>query len=167
MEGGSLTAKAGPLFYSTNTTGYVNLKNVTLNAVSGILLKAEANARWGTEGSNGATVTLVADTQILSGNVLADAISSVSLFLTNGSKLTGSVDAENSAKSANVSLDATSTWNVTADSHVDTLSGLEISGNTVNNVVGNGHTVYYSSSSNSALGGKEYYLSGGGKLVAE
>ncbi len=39
-----------------------------------------------------------------------------------------------------------------------------ISGTAVSNIVGNGYTVYYLSSSNSSLGGLTYTLSGGGYL---
>ena len=67
-----------------------------------------------------------------------------------------------------ITLDASSRWTVTGDSHVTTLSdSAGISGTTVKNVVGNGHTVYYDSSANPGLGAKTYTLSGGGTLVPE
>ncbi|HNY13723.1 MAG TPA: hypothetical protein PKK26_19225, partial [Candidatus Wallbacteria bacterium] len=47
MNGGSMTAAEGPVFYSTNTTAEINLKNADITSASGILLKAGADS-WGT-----------------------------------------------------------------------------------------------------------------------
>ena len=168
MTGGSLeySGASGPLFYVTNTTADIALKGVTVNVASGVLLKAAAG-NWGNSGSNGGTVNLTADGQTLSGNVVADSISSANISLTNSSSLSGSINPGKTAKAARLTLDATSTWNVTADSYLTslTLSG-GISGTTITNVTGNGHTVYYDAtdSANSALGGQTYSLSGGGTL---
>jgi hypothetical protein len=99
--------------------------------------------------------------------VVADAISSVTLTLTKGSTLTGEVDTADSAKAATIALDGTSRRTVTADSHLTALTGAVVSGTTITNVTGNGHTVSYdkSASSNSYLGGKTYTLTGGGTLT--
>ena len=66
-----------------------------------------------------------------------------------------------------LTLDGTSTWNVTADSHLASLMGALISGTTITNITGNGHTVTYDAgnAANSSLGGKTYALSGGGTLT--
>ena len=66
-----------------------------------------------------------------------------------------------------MSLDSTSTWTVTANSYLTTLSGAQISGTTITNIIGQGYTVYYVSADNSSLGGATYSLSGssGGQLV--
>jgi hypothetical protein len=68
--------------------------------------------------------------------------------------------------------DATSTWTVTADSTLTSLSGARISGptsagSTITNFVGNGHTVTYDATlaANGALGGGTYSLAGGGTLT--
>jgi hypothetical protein len=53
---------------------------------------------------------------------------------------------------------------VTADSYLTTLTGAAISGTSIANITGNGHTVYYDSSANSSLGGQTYSLAGGGQL---
>jgi len=55
---------------------------------------------------------------------------------------------------------------VTANSHLTALTGAVISGSTITNVKGNGHTVTYNAgaSANSYLGGKTYTLAGGGTL---
>jgi len=59
-------------------------------------------------------------------------------------------------------------WNVTGTSYLTTLSDASgISGSTITNIHGNGHTVYYDATlaANSALGGKTYTLVGGGTLA--
>ena len=61
-----------------------------------------------------------------------------------------------------------STWTVTGDSKLTSLSDTSgISGTSITNIYGNGHTVTYDKSlaANSALGGKTYTLNGGGTLT--
>ncbi|HEY5530144.1 MAG TPA: hypothetical protein VIL51_11970 [Thermoleophilia bacterium] len=85
----------------------------------------------------------------------------------SGSALTGAINSAKTAKAVNLTLDSSSTWNVTADSYLTTLSDTDgISGTTVTNITGNGLTVYYDAgnSANNALGGKTYTLAGGGEL---
>lgn len=166
MTNGTLnyTPANGPLFYVTNSTGVITLKNVKITSGSSTLVSAAAG-NWGTSGSNGGTVIFTADQQVLSGNLVADAISSIDLTLQNGSTLEGAVNAEHTAKAANLTLDASSKWTVTADSYLTQLNdSAGISGMTITNIIGNGHTVYYDSSANPSLGGKTYSLSGGGTL---
>jgi hypothetical protein len=168
MTGGSLTYTdtTGPLFYVTNTKGNITLKGVNISAASGILVKAEGNDRWGTSGSNGGTVILVADAQTLNGNFVADKISSITATLQNGSSLTGAINPDNTASASNLTLDSSSTWTVTADSYLSCLSDVSgISGTTISNINGNGHTVYYNASLCSQLNGKAYSLNGGGTLA--
>ncbi len=167
MTGGSLTALTGPLFHVTNSTAVITLKGVKLSAVSGTLVNVSAD-RWGTAGSNGGTANLTADHQTLTGDIVADRYSAVSIALKNGSVLTGAINAGRTAKAAALTLDAFSTWKVTADSTLTSLTGAKISGSTLTNIVGNGHTVSYQKSlaTNAWLGGKTYTLANGGKLVA-
>ena len=167
MTGGSLsyTASNGPLFYITNTKGILTLKGVDINAASGTIVRAEGNDRWGTSGSNGGTVVFTADGQILTGNLSADNISSISATLQNGSSLTGAINADNTSAKINLTLDANSLWNVTADSHISCLVDAdEISGSTITNIIGNGYTITYDANACPALGGLTYILSGGGTL---
>jgi hypothetical protein len=163
MTGGTLTATKGMLFYSTNTTAVINLKNATLSTGSGILLKASAD-QWGTSGKNGSDVTLNADTQKMTGNVVLDSVSTAAIKLTNSSSLTGAINNAKTAKSVSLSLDKTSSWTVTADSYINALTDADTS---LANIISGGHTVYYNSSNsaNSWLGGKTVSLSGGGQLV--
>jgi hypothetical protein len=165
QAGGSLTARQGPLFFVTNTTATINLTGVKLADSSGTLLDAAASS-WGTSGSNGGNVTLNAKAQTLAGSVAADKVSTVTLHLTDGSKLTGAVNTADSAKKVALSLDSASKWTVTGTSYVTVLNdSAGISGTSITNIVGNGHNVYYSKSANPSLGGKTYTLAGGGKLI--
>jgi hypothetical protein len=140
MTGGSLTYSAadGPLFYVTNSTGVIVLKGVSLGAASGILVKVGCR-NWGTRGSNGGSVILKADSQSLSGSLVADKLSSLDISLKDDSTLGGAI---NPAKAVNLSLDATSTWTVGADSCLTALlDAAGVSGSTTTNITGRGHTV--------------------------
>jgi len=170
MTGGAIKAEEGPIFYVTNTTATIDLKNVQLSGASGTLLKA-IKGDWGTDISwakptQGGTVTFVADEQTLPGDIVIDEYSSITATLKNKSKLKGAINANNKGKEMNLMLDASSIWDVTADSYLNALilSG-GVSGDSVSNIIGNGHTVYYNkNASSSALGGKTYNLAKGGKL---
>ncbi len=167
MSGGELsnTASKGPLFFITNSTGIINLKGVTATAASGELILAGAN-RWGSEGNNGGTVVLNADSQNLAGSVTADSISSVEINLRNGSSLKGAVNPANTAKAIKLTLDGNSLWNVTANSYISSISDPDgITGTTVTNIRGNGYTVYYDVTGCPELGGRSYTLSEGGTLT--
>ncbi len=162
MTGGSLEwpSATGPLFYISNTTGIINLSRVNITNSSPILIKAAADV-WGNAGSNGGNVVLTAENQLLTGKIISDDHSSVSISLKNKSVLKGSIN------KAAITIDGTSTWVVTGDSYLTTLSDkVGISGTTITNIKGNGHTVYYDSSlaGNSFLDGRTYTLDGGGFL---
>lgn len=163
QSGGTITVTGGPMFYSTNTNGIINLKGVTLNNTSGILLKAGAD-QWGTTGANGSNITLNADSQSLTGDVVIDNISTSSLILKNNSSLKGTINSDNTAKSITVALDNTSTWNVTGNSYITSLTDDDA---TLANINDNGYTIYYNSndSKNSWLNGSTRTLKGGGKLT--
>ncbi|KAF5086830.1 hypothetical protein [Methanobacterium aggregans] len=127
------------------------------------LLKAGADS-WGTSGSNGANVTLNAKKQVLSGSVEADSISSLTLNILDGSKLTATINANNTAQSVVLNLSSDSTWTVTGNSY---LTGLTDADSSLSNIDDNGYTVYYdkSNSKNSWLNGKTVTLKDGGKLT--
>jgi hypothetical protein len=164
ITGGSLAQAEGPLLFVTNATGMITLDGVDLDAASGTLLDVAA-ADWGTSGSNGGIATLTTTGQTLAGDVVVDEISTATINLTSGSTLEGAIDAAGTAKSVSLALDATSTWTVTADSHITVLDDtVAIKGTTITNIIGNGHTVRYDAATNAALGGKSYALAGGGTL---
>lgn len=162
MTGGSYTVTDGPAFFVTNTDAIISLTGVDLTSASDILIKAAGTSRWGTEGKNGGIVTLTADGEDLSGSLISDAISSINATLRNGSSLTGAIN------SAGLTLDATSSWTVTGDSNLTTLSDSGgIMNKSITNIVGNGFTVTYDPDlpGNSGLEGKIFTLVNGGVLI--
>lgn len=163
MNRGVLTAAEGPLFYITNTDAIINLKNIKATATSGKLLTACADS-WGTTGVNGGNVTLNADSQTLTGDITCDKISTISVLLKNSSNLKSTINTENTGKSVAISLDSTSTWNVTGSSYVTSLTDAD---STLGNIDDNGNTIYYDStvSANSWLNGNTITLKDGGKLA--
>ena len=117
---------------------------------------------WGNSGSNGGNVNFTADGQTLSGNITADNLSVISPTLQNGSVLTGAINTDHTAQAVNLTLDASSTRNVTADSYLTCLCNPSgTSGTTIRNINGNGHTVYYNSSVCSVLSSQIYSLNSG------
>ena len=163
MDGGSLSAAQGPLFFVNNTRGMIHLKDVKLSAASGVLVNAAAS-RWGQSGSNGGHVELTGDNQKLAGDITVDKVSSASVALKNHSVLNGAV--QNGA----LALDASSEWKVTADSTLTSLADKDcLSGDTITNIHGDGHTVRYKGAlaANQWLGGKTWKLAEGGTLSPE
>lgn len=164
MTGGSLSSKAGALFFITNTDAVASIKNVAISNTTDTLINAGGTERWGTSGQNGGKFTFTADTETLSGKVICDKISSVSMTLKNNTIYTGSINTDNKLAKVTISLDATSKWVVDRDSYVLTINDADSS---LTNIKSNGHTIYYdaTNSGNSWLNGKTITLSDGGKLV--
>lgn len=163
MNGGSLKAAVGPLFYATNTSAIVELNGAKVTGNSGKLITASADS-WGTKGSNGAELTFNANNEVLSGDITCDEISSIAVSLKTKTTLKGSINTENTAKSMTLSLDKTSTWTVTGTSYLTTLTDADTD---LSNIKDNGNTIYYNSSDkgNSWLNGKTITLVDGGKLT--
>lgn len=164
MTGGSLSSKAGSLFFITNTDAVASLKNVAVTNSTDTLISAGATTRWGTSGKNGGKLTFTADSETLSGKVICDKISSVSMTLKNNTTFTGSINNSNKLAKVSIKLDATSKWVVDSDSYVQSLTDSDSS---LANIKSNGHTIYYdaSNSANSWLSGKTITLADGGKLA--
>lgn len=148
MTGGSLTSQNGGLFYTTNTESTFYISDVTLNNSDSddFLLKCTGNSNargWGTAGANGADCKFTADTQTMEGSIIWDSISTLEVSLTNDSVWTGAfVQDESNAGNggdgyANLSVDSSSTWLVTGDS---TLSSLSCAG-TIQDAKGNTVTI--------------------------
>lgn len=162
------TTSDGPMFYITNTDAEAHLTNTELEFSSGILVKASGNNtnNWGTEGENGGDFRLTGSSQNFTGDITCDEISTVEVDLTESSLLEGTVDGENTGKSVTISLDDTSTWKVTGDSHVTVLKN-ETEDNS--NIVSNGFTIYYDAENeeNAWLGGETITLADGGSITPE
>lgn len=156
MEGGSLTAKNGGMFYTTNTESTFLLSGVDIAYAddSEFFLRCTGNENrrgWGSVGSNGADCLFTAKEQEMQGDVVWDSVSDLDFYMTDGSTLTGAVvDDESCAGEGgdgvcNFYISDDSTWVVTGDS---TLTDLQCAGtitdengNTVS-VVGTDGTVY-------------------------
>ena len=142
MTGGSITSNKGHTFHVTNTNALISLSGVSIqNSSDDVLLSVCADGWSG--GSN--IATLNAENQTLSGTVLVGSDSALTMNLTGSSTFTGATSGSISDASGNtvstsigtvdMTLGSGSTWVLTADSYVTSLSG---SGT----VDYNGHTLY-------------------------
>lgn len=124
--------ESGAMFYVTNTQGNIVLNNTTLDFDSDqadlIRVAGNDSNNWGSAGSNGGTVTMTGIGQTLKGDIVVDTISTLNLFLLDGTTYTGAADIEtNSAGSTSsapltVNVDGTSKWIVTEDTTVTNLN---------------------------------------------
>ena len=132
MDGGSLTAKNGGMFYTTNTESTITLDDVDITNAedSEFFLKCTGNANqrgWGTTGANGADCLFTAIDQTMEGNVIWDSISDLDFYMTGESTLTGAVVQDESNASGggdgycNLYIGEDATWIVTGDSTVSAL----------------------------------------------
>ena len=133
MNGGSLTAKNGGMFYTTNTESTFVLNNVDITYADDnpFFLKCTGNSNargWGNSGSNGADCHFTATNQAMSGDIIWDSISQLDFYMTEDSTLTGAVvDDESNAGNGgdgycNLYIASGCTWVVTGDSTVSSLS---------------------------------------------
>ena len=156
MDGGTITSQNGGLFYTTNTECTIALKDVdiTYNDDSEFFLQCTGNNNqrgWGQSGANGSDCSFTADSQDMKGNVIWDSISDLDFYMTNGSTLEGAfVNDETYAGNGgdgycNVVIDKESTWTVTGDSTITSLSNAgtitDADGKTVS-IVGTDGTTY-------------------------
>ena len=156
MDGGTITSKNGGLFYTTNTECTITLKDVdiTYNDDNEFFLQCTGNNNqrgWGQSGANGSDCNFTADSQDMKGNVIWDSISDLDFYMTNGSTLEGAfVNDETYAGNGgdgycNVVIDKDSTWTVTGDSTITSLSNAgtitDADGKTVS-IVGTDGTTY-------------------------
>ena len=109
-----------PMFYVTNTKGIVTITNTTLNFGSGVLIKVSNQNQWGTTGSNGGDLTFNAINESLTGNIIVGDYSSLSLDLKDSS-YTGAITTSSSATTS-LTIEAGSTWTLTGDSYVTSLT---------------------------------------------
>lgn len=145
MTGGTLTSDNGDMIYVTNTHSIIKLSGVDIvnNASGTYLMRVCGNSGsrgWGSAGSNGAQVEFTASAQQLTGDIVVDSISTLTMSLTNGSEFKGTVNIiENSSGSAAennaaVTVGAGCTWTLTGSC---TLTSL-VNNGTINY---NGYTI--------------------------
>lgn len=144
MNGGTLISKNGHVFHVTNTNAIINLNGTGIvnEDDDNVLLSVCADGWSGAK--NIATVN--ASAQVLKGNILVGSDSTLTLNLTNGSDFTGCVSGNivNAAGdvvseqtgTVTVTLDATSTWTLTADTYITSFEG------NASSVNKNGYTLY-------------------------
>ena len=148
MNGGSLTAGNGGMFYTTNTESTITLSDVDITYAddSEFFLKCTGNSNqrgWGESGANGAECLFTAENQEMQGDVVWDIISQLDFYMTDGSTLTGAVtdDESNAGEGGdgycNLYIGEGCTWTVTGDSTLTSLS----SNGTITDEDGNAVTV--------------------------
>lgn len=132
-ENNTLTTHGtGAFIYVNNTTAEADLTgNTILMPNTTTLVKAAADSRWGKDGENGGHLTLRASNQELSGNIVADSISTIALDMTNGSNLVGAVNTDNTAKEITLKLSKDASWTLTGDSYVTSLTNEDTTGSNI------------------------------------
>lgn len=177
---------SGSMFYLTNTSADIVLSDTTLDFDSDscdLLMAAGNDANnWGTAGSNGATVTFTGIDEELSGDIEADTISSVTVYLTDGTTWIGAANIIENANGSTsdapitINVDDSSTWVVTEDCTVSALTVadggqvVDENGDSVT-IVANGETVVEGTSditvTVSGTYSSDYDASGAGTLSEE
>ena len=158
VSGGSITATSGDVFLITDETG--NAADARINLSGDIGFSSGTGYLMNVTGAS--TANLSATGASFSGDMTAETAGNLTVSLKSGSELEGAINA------AAVTMDGTSSWTVTADSTLTTISDAEgISGTSVTNITGNGYNVYYDAelSGNNYLGGANYALVNGGYLL--
>ena len=143
MTGGSLTSLSGHMFHVTNTHAVIKLSDVELiNSGSDVLLSVRDDGWSGADN----IAELIADSQTLSGTILVGENSTLILTLENSSEFVGAIsgEIENASGSAvsteagtvSVTIDASSTWMLTADTFISEFNG------DASSIISNGYTLY-------------------------
>lgn len=140
MNGGTLTAKNGGMFYTTNTESTFILNNVDITYAkdNDFFLRCTGNNNkrgWGQSGSNGADCNFTAIKQKMEGDIIWDKISKLDFYMKDGSTLTGAVTVDNTYATSgegycNLYISKDSQWIVTGDC---TLSNLYCAGTITDN----------------------------------
>ena len=137
MTDGTLTNKNGDVFFVNNTVATINLSKADIvnEDQTGVFLRAAA-AGWGSEGSNGGHVTLKATDQTINGDMLVDDVSTLNLYLSEGSTFTGTINPDAAAGDVYVELAEGTKWVLTGDAHISSLTCA------ADCIDLNGHTLY-------------------------
>lgn len=164
MSGGGLNVTNGDAFYfdgsSGNTAkGTVTVReDATISASTGCLVNAVSPA----------TANFTVQNSDLAGNIISTGSSTLNVSLLESASLTCAINNSNTATLVTLTMDCSSTWTVTANSHINGLiTNPCISGTSVSNITGNGNNVYYTTFANPSLNGLAYSLVSGGYLLPE
>lgn len=123
MNGGKLINLNGEIFFVNNTRADINLDGAEIDNSqgNGIFLKAEA-AGWGNEGLNGGHVNLNASTQTIDGDMIVDDISTLNLYLKEGSTFNGAINTDGKSGDVYVEIADGSVWKLSGDSFITSLT---------------------------------------------
>ena len=144
MTGGSLLSKSGHVFHVTNTNAVITLSGVAITNedAADVLLSVCADGWSGAKN----IAALNAKAQQLSGVILVGSDSELTLSLTDGSTFTGAISGaitnargetvSSEVGTVHVTLDATSTWTLTADTYITSFDG------DASRIVTNGFSLY-------------------------
>lgn len=132
MNGGTLTAKNGGMFYTTNTESTFVLSDVDITYAddNDFFLKCTGNNNqrgWGTSGKNGADCHFTAANQEMKGDIIWDSISTLDFYITKNSSLIGAVTNDETYAGdggdgyCNLYIEKGSIWTVTGDSKLTNL----------------------------------------------
>lgn len=140
-EDSTITTNKGDTFFVTNNTAVITLENNEFvnNDSTGYFLRAMTGA-WGTSGSNGGDVTLTATDQDIDGDIYIDSISSLAMTMSEGSTFSGAITGNGTSTDVSLTMDSTSTWTLTGDSYVKSLSDSGVTN--YSNIDLNGYTLY-------------------------
>jgi hypothetical protein len=142
ITGGSYTytGTSGGLFYNTNDSAYIYLNDVTISNSCDTLLRSMEGS-WGqsSSASSGGNTRLTCDDQTISGLIYIDGSSEATLKLTDGSVFSGSVNPGDVAKVAAVVMDASSSWTLTGNTYLTSLTDATTS---YSNITANGYKLY-------------------------
>ena len=143
----TITTNKGDSFYVTNTTATINLENNKLinNDSTGNFLRIQKDS-WGNSGSNGGTVILNLTNQEVSGNIVVDSISKLTMNLTNNSSFKGFINTSNEGE-ISLTIDKSSSITLTGNTYVKSLTNAD---STNSNINLNGYKLY--------VDGNEYKL---------
>ena len=135
----TITTNKGDSFYVTNTTATINLENnkIVNNDSTGNFLRIQKDS-WGNSGSNGGTVTLNLRNQEVSGSIVVDSISKLTMNLTNNSSFKGVINNNNEGE-VSLTLDKTSTLTLTGNTYIKSLTNADKENSNINL---NGYKLY-------------------------
>lgn len=147
-----------PLFYVYDTNTKINLTKNNLSYGSGILLNVESK-----EGSSNKNTVFTITDSIIRGHIYSDKNSAIRINLNNAIYY-GSINNNNTSQYIDISLDKTSTWYLTGNSYVNTIT-IQKQNNITKYIKSNGYNIYYNSKNNEWLNNRTIRLQGGGKLI--
>ncbi|MEG0614222.1 MAG: hypothetical protein RR540_00585 [Oscillospiraceae bacterium] len=157
--GGKISPASNSLFSVKNVSAEISLQGVEIGTTA-VLLDIKCDEEPLPE--QPINVKFLANSQNIMGDIYCDENSTAEINLTTGTVFNGAINPRNSAKSANLTIDAISNWEVSADSYIDCFSDAL---GTFENIQDNGHTIYYNPEKSKELKGRTIDLQGGGKLV--